>query len=110
MSSIIDAASRPNGRVDVCQTVITEVAAAKDVPPEELEQTLYDIIDPDALERLFGDRHVDTGRQLSRVEFTFAGCRVTVRGRHEVSVSTLDDVSAADAASGAAMVDERNPS
>lgn len=79
--------SRQGGYVNVCQKVVTEVAAALDVRPEALDQTLNDAIDPDALERLFADRGRGTERGNGRVDFTFAGCRVTVRSSGDVSVT-----------------------
>lgn len=73
--------------MNVCQTVVTEVAAALDVRPEALDQRLNDAIDPDALEQLFADRGPGTGRKVGRVEFPFAGCQVTVRSSGDVSVT-----------------------
>ncbi|GAA0660482.1 HalOD1 output domain-containing protein [Natronoarchaeum mannanilyticum] len=57
----------------------TDVAGADplDLPP------LYDAVDPDALEALY-DRD---GADGPEVEFTYAGCGVTVRGDGSVSVT-----------------------
>jgi len=57
----------------------TDVAGADalDLPP------LYDAVDPDALEALYDRDGVDG----PEVEFTYAGCGVTVRGDGSVSVA-----------------------
>lgn len=78
-----------NGRVS--ETVIRTVADVTDVDPFEIAP-LYDIIDPDALDRLFqptpsASRDVD-----SRVCFTMAGCQVTVTDNRVVTVTPLSQV------------------
>lgn len=67
------------------QRVITAVAdeTGKDVTEVG---PLYHVIDPDALDRLFSATR-GSGRNQGYVEFTFAGCDVTVRGNGEVEVT-----------------------
>ena len=57
----------------VSQTVIMAVAEATDVDPIDLDPRISDVIDPDALDRLF-----DTGQSEMRVKFAMAGCQVIV--------------------------------
>lgn len=63
----------------ISQTVVLAVGEARDVDPVELDECLYDVMDPDALDRLFSH-----GR--GKVEFTFAGCQVLVHGGERVVV------------------------
>lgn len=59
--------------------IIEEVAANTNSDPLELSERLYDVIDPDALERLFFDRNT-TGE----VRFEFEGQVVTVYANGEI--------------------------
>lgn len=88
MIGTFDDSSPPNGYANVCQTVIREVAATNGLRPEELDQTLADVIDPDALEMLFMDRNSGSNGKFGHIEFTFAGCNVVVRSSGDVSVSS----------------------
>ncbi|WP_254767667.1 HalOD1 output domain-containing protein [Salinilacihabitans rarus] len=62
--------------------VVEAVADAEGVPPKELcppeYQALHEVVDPQALDALFADRHDGTPRANGRVTFTFCGYRVTV--------------------------------
>lgn len=62
------------------RTVLRAVASAKDVVPTDIDRNLYDVVDPDALNRLVG-----SGQHLE-VRFTFAGCTVEVDGGGTVVV------------------------
>ena len=75
--------------VDVCQSVLEEVAVATDRLPEEIDRTLYDVVDPDALERLFEDRTAGSDGSHGRIVFPFAGCEVTVLSSGDVSATVL---------------------
>ncbi|WP_276271108.1 HalOD1 output domain-containing protein [Haloarcula litorea] len=59
------------------QTVVYAVADTRGVEPTALDETLYDCIDPDALDTLFEstDRVHD-----GRLTFTMCDCRVEVDG------------------------------
>lgn len=72
--------SRPADTVH--EQVIRSVAEARDVTPLELPTPLFDVVDPDCLDRL-----VDSGADDLRVTFTYHGCEVTVRGDGSVTVS-----------------------
>ncbi|QLH82948.1 HalOD1 output domain-containing protein [Halosimplex pelagicum] len=75
------AADRDEG-TDLSIAVVEAIAEAKAVEPIEMEPTLYDAVDPDALDRLFTDREGDE----------FAGRVVFELGAHEVTVQSNGDV------------------
>lgn len=65
-------------------SAVSEVADCDDLVSEG--DVLYDVIDPDALERLFADCHDGTARTAGHVVFELRGCRVEVHadGNHVV--------------------------
>lgn len=70
---------------DVSTTV---VAAVGEVTDDDLlvdGRVLYDVVDPDALNHIFEDRHVG-----GRIVFELRGCRVEVRADGEVVVYEPD--------------------
>lgn len=69
---------------DVSQVVVQKVADAREVDPLEVE-TIYETINPDALNRLF-QTPTPAGHN-DRVEFTLAGCDVVVYGTGTVEVT-----------------------
>lgn len=73
------------GDESVSTTVVERVAARIGVAPEELEPRLHDVVDADALDRLFDVR--GDGPAEGTVVFRYAGCRVVVRASGEVEVS-----------------------
>lgn len=84
---------------DVCDAVLTAVAEAEGVEPDELDEALSDVVDPDALRELFAPKHDGTPRE-GRVTFTYCGYDVTVEGPGEVRVS--DHSESASSATGTA--------
>jgi hypothetical protein len=74
------------------ETVVWAVAEAKDVDPMDIDVPLYDSIDPDALEQLFGE---DSPQIDARLSFTLADCDVVVRGDRTVVVRPPNDATAA---------------
>lgn len=53
--------------MSLSEKVVEEVAAAENVEPEDLDVPLFDVIDPDALDQLFGDfLTVPGGTEASR--------------------------------------------
>ena len=72
------------------EAVIEAVAAVNGVRPIDLDEQLYDVVDPDALNDFVGS--ADDAR--CRVAFPMAGCTVVVDGGGEVFVS-LDAAAAA---------------
>ncbi|WP_436930356.1 HalOD1 output domain-containing protein [Halosimplex halobium] len=77
------AADRPAG-TDLSIAVVEAVAEAKGVAPTEMEETLYDAVDPDALDRLFTDR--ETGELAGRVVFELDAHEVTVQSNGDILV------------------------
>lgn len=58
--------------------VIDAVAQAADVEPAELGTSLYDHVDPDALDNIFSDRHNGMPRGSGHVTFGLLDYEVTV--------------------------------
>lgn len=72
---------------DPSVAVIQVLAEARGVGVEEIEQPLYDIVDPDALDRLFtGRSHANVG---SRVVFEFDAHEVTVHADGDILVRRI---------------------
>lgn len=61
--------------------VVEALAEAEGVQPAEIDQPLYDAVDPDAMDRLF-----EGGIESGRVVFTASGYEVTVTGHGDVYV------------------------
>lgn len=93
-----NATGRPSATEDsISERVITAVADARSVDPLELTP-LYDVVDPDALERLFQTPPTGTDRSPGRVVFTMDGCEIVVHSDGEVDVTAPEGGrSAADA-------------
>jgi len=63
----------------VSTTVVEAVARERGVPVTEIDTPLNDVVDPDALDALFGSTMTGKERMTTgHVEFTFAGCDVVV--------------------------------
>lgn len=77
------------------QTVIEAVAAAEDVPPAELRppayESLYAVVDPEALDALFAQRGDGTPRPGGEVSFRFCEYEVTIESDGSVSVGESSD-------------------
>lgn len=72
------------------RSVVDAVAAVTDSRAESL-RPLYEVVDPDALDRLCGgatDRQSQSGGTL--VSFRYEGCEVTVSGDGSVEVERVD--------------------
>jgi len=80
--------SRHQRRANPTQKVIQRIAEAEDVSPEELSPPLFEVIDPDALDQLFGNT-MTAGRMEGQVIFTYNGYEVTVSGDGHVAIDTL---------------------
>lgn len=78
-------ANRSDGVDDYDVRIVEAIADREGVRPEELDPPLYEVIDSDALNSLFGNDGDD-----ARVVFTYAGYEVTVSGDGEVSLTPLD--------------------
>ena len=62
--------------------VVDAVAAAEGTDPLDLGATLYDVVDPDALDALYRD-----GGGTVAVEFDYVGYRVAIDEDGEIDVS-----------------------
>lgn len=60
--------------------VVEAVARAIGVPPNDMATRLYDVVDPDALERVFESRGDERMRVGGRVTFSLGGRLVVVDG------------------------------
>lgn len=65
--------------------VIERVAALKDTEPTELDQPLYEAIDPDALDSLFTPKRDRTARGGGEIQFMYCGCSVIVTPNGDVN-------------------------
>lgn len=70
----------------VTETIVSEIAAREDTLPEDLAPTLYEVVDPDALERLF--RPTVRGTRHGTVVFPFNGYTVTITSDEHVQITT----------------------
>lgn len=77
---------QPIQSAEVTQSVVDAVAEAEGVSPESLERPLYDVVDPDALERLCSPSR----DQSATVAFTYYGYHVRVSGDGAVSLARAD--------------------
>jgi len=66
--------------------VVYAVAELNNVDPLDLNERLFDCIDPDALDKLFSGAGA-----CGAVQFTMAGCHVEVSADRTVSVHRLHD-------------------
>ena len=74
----------PDGDESASMIVVEALAEAKGVCPADMDQPLYDVVDPDALDRLFRGS-ADNGPD-GRVVFTINGYEVTVTSDGEIYV------------------------
>jgi hypothetical protein len=80
----------PNGR-SPSTNVIEAVAEVADCDPLAGDCVLYDVIDPDALDRLFADRDAGTGLTAGKVVFSLQGCRIEACADGELVVHEPHD-------------------
>lgn len=76
------------GEQSVAIAVIEAVAEEAECEPDELT-SLYDVIDPDALERFFAVDGGDHPRRR-RVSFTYDGYDVAVSGDRDIEVTPTE--------------------
>lgn len=69
--------------LSLSEAILQEVAECEEVPPEELNPPLYDVIDPDAIDAIFQG---DTGH----VSFEHQGYFVTVSHSGDVSLEQTE--------------------
>ena len=71
--------------------IVTAVADARGIDPIEMDERLYEVVDPDALGHLFAERSDGTPRRGGQLTFRLADCEVTVDGERRISVRVLED-------------------
>ena len=76
---------------DLTYEIVTTVADVRGVDPMNLEERLFEVVDPDALWQLSANRPDGTSRRGGQVTFTLAGCEVTVDGERQVTVASPND-------------------
>lgn len=79
----MSASAPPSGEATVSERVIEAVAEAEGVDPTDVTPPLYDVMDPDALDRLFESANVD-----KQFVFSYNGHEVAVGDEGEVLVYT----------------------
>lgn len=75
---------------NVSESVIEAIAEAEGTDPVELTPPLYEVIDPDALDRLFAATPTEE-RMDGRVMFSHERYEITVRGDSHVSVKEREE-------------------
>lgn len=70
------------------QTIVFGIADAKGIDPMDLDECLYDCIDPEALDELFDS---SDGSLVATFSFSMSGCRVEVERGQKVVVTEHRD-------------------
>lgn len=81
---------RPSSSDTLSETVVHAVADTKGIDPLNLDERLYDCIDPDALDRLFEPTAECDGSRNGMVVFTMDGCRVEIESDRTILVTPTD--------------------
>lgn len=85
---LVTATFDPNGAESLSVTITEAVACAKGIASDELESRLFDAVDPDALDRLFGP--TDRSTHQAEVRFHIDGTSVVVRNTGDIFVRSLE--------------------
>ncbi|RKD98422.1 HalOD1 output domain-containing protein [Halopiger aswanensis] len=75
-----------DGPASLTTTVIHALADCMGVDPTDGRISLYDAVDPDALDRLFRPRHDGRPRSSGQLSFVVDDHRVTVRADGEILI------------------------
>lgn len=67
--------------------VIEAIAEHEGVDPLDLDQPLYEVVDPDALDAIIDDGGDGGGAADLTVRFSYNGCRVQVSGDGSIEVA-----------------------
>lgn len=70
----------------VAETVLMTVADKEGITPTQLEPSLYDVIDPDALNALFAPTETGNSRAAGYVVFAYCGYEITISSDGSVRV------------------------
>lgn len=90
----------------LASAVVAEIAAQERTDPAELDPSLYEILDPDALNALFAPTKVGHARSSGRVEFSYCGYNVTAYSDGHVHVQEPTDPTNTDFSKGKATHDK----
>ncbi len=74
------------GPQSLSTTVTVAVADVAGVEPSDIPEQLYDVIDPEALDKLFKPRDDGVARRGGRLSFSLYGHHVTIRGDGTITV------------------------
>jgi hypothetical protein len=77
----------PDGSADLTTTVAHALADVMGVDVSGTEFSLYDSVDPDALDRIFAPKADGTPRPPGHVAFGVNGYRVTVYSTGEIAIT-----------------------
>lgn len=77
------------GDESVSTAVVCAVSAVEGREPTSL-RPLADVLDPDALDSLFGAQHDGAPRQGGRLSFVYSKCRVTIDNGEYLTLDPLD--------------------
>lgn len=79
------------GTIPPSLAIVAAIAEVQGVDPSETDFVLHDSIDPDALDRIFGeDRQYDVSEVRTVAEFDVDGYRVEIRNDGNVTVRAPD--------------------
>lgn len=73
---------------DITQVVFDTLDQVPGFDPDDVDQTLYEAVDPDALEAVFSATR-SSDRSVGRITFPFAGYELTVTADGEVVVRNV---------------------
>jgi len=81
---------RPSPTDSLSETVVHAVAETKGVDPLDLNERLYDCINPDALDVLFEPTAECNGSRSGTLVFSMDGCRVEIESDRTILVTPED--------------------
>ncbi|ELY83141.1 HalOD1 output domain-containing protein [Natrinema altunense] len=84
--SLYRATHDPNGSATLSTTVVHALADCLGVDATDSRLSLYDAVDPDALNQLFRPRHDGTSRTGGVLTVVVEGHHVTIRGTGEILI------------------------
>jgi hypothetical protein len=82
---------RPKAEESVSAAVVRSLADAEGVDPVDLDECLYDHVDPDALDKLFQGREGSLLSRRARVSFTISDYRVEIEGTQKIVLTRQFD-------------------
>lgn len=106
MSKGVHSGDYGDGHESVTSAVVAEVAERDGTDPAEIDQSLYEILDPDALNGLFAPTKRGRARSDGRVEFTYCGYEITAFSDGHVRARELADSADSDSPKRSTQSDE----